>query len=62
MNLGMAEMRLIAARMLWNFDFELVDKEGDGQGGVGGGWLRRQRTFFLREKGPLVVKLRGVVR
>lgn len=59
-------MRLITARMLWNFDFELAEPGVDGQGpavgGNGGGWLRRQRTFFLREKGPLNVRLRGVVR
>lgn len=37
MNLGMAEMRLIAVRMLWNFDFELVEKEGMVRGVLVGG-------------------------
>ncbi|QDS77051.1 hypothetical protein FKW77_006788 [Venturia effusa] len=58
MNLGLAEMRVITARLLWNFDFELDDQERDGMGK----WLKRQRTFFLREKGPLIVKLKAAKR
>lgn len=48
----MAEMRIIAARMLWNFDFELVDKEGDGQVmvGMGVGLGVVDRFFFMRRR------------
>jgi hypothetical protein len=45
-------MRLILAKMLFNFDLELVDKESD--------WMSEQKCFTLWEKGALMVRLRGV--
>ncbi|KAK7427044.1 hypothetical protein QQZ08_006471 [Neonectria magnoliae] len=49
-NLGYAEMRLILARLLWNFDFELVDpKDKD--------WIYDQPMYGLWEKPPLKVHL-----
>jgi cytochrome P450 len=47
-NLAYVEIRLIFARMLWNFDFELVDDSHD--------WAA-QKVFILWEKVPLNVKL-----
>ena len=49
----MAELRLIMAKMLWNFDMELCE-DCDG-------WIK-QRTFILWEKEPLMVKLNPVIR
>ncbi|KUJ13551.1 cytochrome P450 [Mollisia scopiformis] len=48
-NLAYTEMRLILARVIWNFDMEL--SEG------GEGWLEGQRPFNLWDKGPLMVRL-----
>ncbi len=47
------EMRIILARVVWGFDFEMCEESR--------GW-DRQQVFILWEKGPLVVKLREVVR
>jgi hypothetical protein len=47
-------MRLILAKVLFNFDLELVDKETD--------WMGTQKTFTLWEKGALMVRLRPVER
>lgn len=47
-NLAYAEMRLILAKIIYNFDLELDEKTGD--------WLA-QKTFVLWEKPPLWVKL-----
>ena len=49
-NLAYHEMRIILAKVLWNFDLEL-----DGQSV---GWAERQRTFALWEKQPLMVRVR----
>ncbi|KAK7943602.1 Cytochrome P450 [Apiospora aurea] len=49
-NLAKAEMRLILARLLWNFDIELVEGQDD--------WVEKQRVFDVYEKGPLMVRLR----
>ncbi|KAH8682497.1 cytochrome P450 [Xylariales sp. PMI_506] len=48
-NLAYAEMRLILATVLWNFEFELDEKTGD--------WLN-QKTFILWEKKPLLVHVK----
>ena len=49
-NLAYSEMRLIMAKIVWNFDFEL-DKERCGN------WICDQKIFGLWEKNPLYVKL-----
>jgi hypothetical protein len=47
-------MRLIIARLIWNFDIELADKDRD--------WFQDQKVFFLWEKRPLMMKLTPVKR
>lgn len=42
-------MRLVVARLLWNFDLELEQGQDD--------WVSSQRAFIVYEKGPLMVKL-----
>ncbi|KAJ5623733.1 hypothetical protein N7510_000042 [Penicillium lagena] len=48
-NLANAEMRMILARVLWNFDLELCAESSD--------W-KEQRSFLLWEKGPLMCVLK----
>lgn len=52
-NLANAEMRTIMARLIWNFDMELVDLEDN--------WMD-QKVFFLWTKPPLNVNLTPVQR
>lgn len=52
-NLAYAEMRLMLTRALWDFDFELAPGSKD--------W-KRQKTYLLWEKQPLMVHLRPVQR
>lgn len=52
-NLAYAEMRLLLAKLLWHFDWEL--EEGME------GWTR-QKSFAIWERGPLIVKLMPVMR
>jgi hypothetical protein len=47
-------MRLILAKVLFNFDLELVDKERD--------WIREQKVFTLWDKGALMVRCEAVQR
>lgn len=47
-------MRLILAKVLFNFDLELVDKKND--------WIRNQKVFTLWEKPALMVKLHPIQR
>ncbi|CAK40052.1 hypothetical protein CBS115989_2208 [Aspergillus niger] len=47
-NLAFAEMRVIIARLLWNFDIEICEESKD--------WSD-QKTFTLWEKPPLMCKL-----
>ena len=42
-------MKLVLARIIYNFDLELVDKEDD--------WFN-QRTFILWDKKPLMVRVK----
>ncbi|KAK3337577.1 cytochrome P450 [Cercophora scortea] len=51
-HLAWAEMRLILARLLWNFDFEAPEDKGK--------WLKWEdlRTFLLVEKRPINVGMR----
>ncbi|KAH7306093.1 cytochrome P450 [Rhexocercosporidium sp. MPI-PUGE-AT-0058] len=53
-NLAYAEMRLILARVLWNFDLEL-DEESRS-------WTDNMKMFMLWEKPKLFVKLTPVIR
>ncbi|KAF2489570.1 cytochrome P450 [Lophium mytilinum] len=48
-NLAWAEMRLIMAKLLWNFDLELLPEDQD--------WMDRNKIFILWEKAELHVKL-----
>lgn len=50
-NLAVAEMRLVLARILWRFDFDLMPGQDD--------WHDKQKTFIVWEKGPLKIKLRA---
>lgn len=45
-----AEIRLTLAKLLWNFDFELVDDDDR--------WLTEQKVYLIWEKPPLMVKFR----
>ena len=47
-------MRLIMAKTLWNFDFELTDKSED--------WFEQCLPFTVWKKAPLLVKVQGVER
>ena len=53
-NLAYAEMRIVLARVLFEFDLELMDSSKS--------WLEGLRNFTLWEKGPLMVKLKPVIR
>jgi cytochrome P450 len=48
-NLAYAEMRVVLARVLWRFDFELLPRQES--------WADEQVTFLVWEKGPLRIKL-----
>ncbi|KAF9698788.1 hypothetical protein EKO04_002912 [Ascochyta lentis] len=52
-NMAYHEMRLVLAKVLWAFDLELCEKQGD--------WLD-QRVFLVWEKVPLMVRLKAVER
>jgi cytochrome P450 len=53
-SLAYAEMRLILARLLWNFDIELDERSRR--------WIDEMKMLVLWEKQPLFVKLSPVVR
>ncbi|KAL2179505.1 P450 monooxygenase [Thermothelomyces heterothallicus CBS 202.75] len=53
MNLAYAEMRLILARLLWNFDLELMPESRR--------W-NEQKIYSLWDKGAINVKLTPVSR
>lgn len=48
-SLAYLEMRLILARLLWNFDFELVNKNFE--------WTQ-QKAFVVWDKQPLMVHVK----
>lgn len=41
---------MVVARLLWNFDVELLDEQPD--------WMTRQRVYMVYEKGPLMIRLK----
>ncbi|KAK1996017.1 cytochrome P450 [Colletotrichum falcatum] len=53
-NLAYVEMRIILARLLWNFDLALAEDSEE--------WMETQKIYTLWEKGPLNVYLRPAVR
>ncbi len=53
-NLAYVEMRLILARVLWNFDLQIAEDSLD--------WMRKQRIYNLWEKGKLNVYLTPAAR
>ena len=48
-SLAYAEMRLLLAKMLWHFDFELEDPDTD--------WTKGLRAFTTWERTPMRVRL-----
>lgn len=50
--LAYAEMRLILARLLWNFDLHLDETKMGGSD-----WLAKQGVWILWDKSPLLVHL-----
>ncbi|OBR08871.1 Cytochrome P450 ClCP1 [Colletotrichum higginsianum IMI 349063] len=53
-NLSYSEMKLILARLIWNFDMELAAESRN--------WAEKQKIFILWDKGPLRVRLTPVIR
>ena len=53
LSLAIVELRLVLARLLWNFDLKLMPESEE--------WIERQKVYFLWEKIPLMVKLKPVV-
>ena len=51
-NLAYAEMRLILAKFLWNFDIEATENTGS--------WMEDQKVFILWQKSPLWAKVTPV--
>ncbi|CCF41680.1 hypothetical protein CH063_11889 [Colletotrichum higginsianum] len=49
-----SEMKLILARLIWNFDMELAAESRN--------WAEKQKIFILWDKGPLRVRLTPVIR
>jgi cytochrome P450 len=52
--LAYAQVRLLMAKLLWNFDMELCEESAD--------WLERLKIYLVYEKAPLMVKLTPVRR
>lgn len=48
-SLAYAEMRLILAKIIWNFDFKLADPYED--------WIGTTKSYAIWEKQPLMVHL-----
>ena len=48
-SLAYIEMRIILARVLWNFDMRIAEESLD--------WMSKQKIYNLWEKGPLMVHL-----
>jgi cytochrome P450 len=53
-NLSYAETRLILARFIYNFDFQLADPSQD--------WFSRQKAYLVWDPPPLYVLLKPVVK
>lgn len=53
-SLAYVEMRIMLARLLWNFDLVLAEDSK--------AWMETQKIYTLWEKGPLNVYLKPVMR
>jgi cytochrome P450 len=53
-NLAFAEMRLILARLVWNFDMEHTEESRN--------WMKDKKIWFTFEKRPMMVNLRPEAR
>jgi cytochrome P450 len=53
-NLAYAEMRLLLARLLWNFDMELCEESSD--------WMTGMKVYVVYQRPPLMTKLTPVTR
>ena len=53
-NLAYAEMRIILARVIFEFDMELMESSKS--------WLENLKNFALWQKDPMMVRLKPVVR
>jgi hypothetical protein len=49
-SLAYAEMRLIMAKLVWNFDFELDPRSQD--------WIEQNKVYLLWEKPQLFIRLK----
>jgi cytochrome P450 len=54
MNLAYAEIRIILASLLWNFDIELCEESNN--------WVEGIKVFMIYQRPPLRVKLTPVIR
>lgn len=52
--LAMAEMRLVVARLMWDFDFELLEESRT--------WIEGMKVYTLYERPPLMCSVRPVER
>lgn len=48
-NLAYAEMRVVLARIAWNFELELLPESES--------WIEGQKCFIVYQKPPLIMKL-----
>lgn len=53
-SLAYVEMRIMLARLLWNFDLVLAEESK--------AWMETQKIYTLWEKGPLNVYLKPIIR
>ncbi|KHN95019.1 cytochrome P450 3A17 [Metarhizium album ARSEF 1941] len=49
-NLAMNELRVVISRMLYRFDFEVLEGQDD--------WHMKQRNFIIWDKGPLMLRFK----
>lgn len=50
-SLAFTEMRLIMARLVWNYDIEIAEESI--------GWDKRCKCYIAFEKGPLYIRLKA---
>jgi cytochrome P450 len=54
LHLAYAEMRIILARLIWNFDMELCEESKN--------WADGMKVFMINQRGPLMIKLTAVAK